>query len=78
MNNQFRVAITQHLTKLYNEAVDNFYDVDNELQQYPRSNDVKVKWAHRLTEKFAYARILHHIEEGKYDDKEYYEKYIKK
>jgi Ni,Fe-hydrogenase I large subunit len=78
MNNQFRVALTEHVTHLYNLALDNFIDAENELKQYPRSNNAKTRWQSSLTEKLAFRCILTHINDGRYDDKEYYEKYIKK
>lgn len=78
MENQFRMSIVAHLTKLIDhyKAESDKWEAEmnlNPRQKMPRENYLQYHWEYR-----AFQCILTNIEAGNYDSEFYYEKYLKK
>ena len=76
MKNQFNQSIEQHITNKYNNALQNFYNAQNELTESPRSHSAKAEWSKYLAQKQTLEALLHHIEDGSYESEEFYTKYL--
>jgi hypothetical protein len=75
-NQQFRLSIEQHITNMYNNTLNNFYNAQNELNESPRSHSCKAEWSKYLAKKQTLEALLFHIQKGDYDSEEYYTNYL--
>jgi hypothetical protein len=74
--NQFKQSIEQHITNMYNLALEEFYNAQNYLTENPRSHSAKAEWSKYLSEKQTLEDLLHHIDQGWYDSEDYYTNYL--
>ncbi len=75
-NEQFRKSITQVIKDAYERAVISSTKADKRLKENPRSYTLKEEQIGALRTLQAYQHLVNDINNGDYDDIEYYNKYI--
>jgi hypothetical protein len=77
MENQFKTSITAHITKLknYYKEQSDYWEAEHKANpklKHPKEEYIRYHWEYR-----AYDMLLTNIGAGYYDDKQYYEAYLR-
>jgi hypothetical protein len=75
-NEQFRKSITQVIKDAYERAFISLREAEKNLKENPRSFTLKEEQMGALRTLQAYQHLVNDINDGVYDDIEYYNKYI--